>query len=249
MRTPSLKQQFPCHQCPFNNHKSFRAMNGDEIEFMEGFKKGELQVQSGSTFMVEGNNSPHLYTVLSGWAFRYKTLADGRRQILNYIMPGDFIGLQGGLLQEMQHSIQAMSDMLLCVFERGSLFSLFQRNPSLSYDVTWLAAREEQILDEHLLSVGRRTALERSAYLISFIHARAGRVNLFENPDILAPFTQTHVADTLGLSLVHTNKTLRTLQQRDMIEWVGKSCRIKSTEELSNLANWEGLPDVERPYI
>ncbi|MEM8750654.1 MAG: Crp/Fnr family transcriptional regulator [Pseudomonadota bacterium] len=224
-------------------------MSDQEIGFMGQFKTGELQVQAGSTFLVEGTNSPHLYTVLSGWGFRYKTLEDGRRQILNFVLPGDFVGLQGGLLEEMQHSVESLSDMMLCVFERDSLYKLFKKSPSLAFDVTWLAAREEQILDEHLLSVGRRTALERSAYLISFLSQRAKRVGLLGEKEPLSPFTQTHVADTLGLSLVHTNKTLRKLQQRGLIRWSGKSCYVKEEEKLMRIADWEGLPETPRPFL
>ncbi|MCE3518985.1 Crp/Fnr family transcriptional regulator, partial [Escherichia coli] len=105
----------------------------DELEFLSGFKTGELVADAGTTFLVEGANSAHLFTVLSGWAFRYKTLEDGRRQILNYVLPGDLIGLQGSLMKEMQHSIEAMSPVILCVFQRDKLPNLFRTFPSLAY--------------------------------------------------------------------------------------------------------------------
>jgi len=73
----------------------FRPFTAEELAFISRFKKGELTVERGATVLVEGSHSAHLYTVLSGWAFRYKLLSDGRRQILNYTMPGDLIGLQG----------------------------------------------------------------------------------------------------------------------------------------------------------
>ena len=115
---------------------------------------------------LEGTSSAHLYTVLTGIAFRYKLLPDGRRQILNYCFPGDFIGLQGSVMQEMQHSIEALSDIVLCVFQREGLWRLFEIHAGLSFDVTWLAARSEQILDQQLLSdrpAQRRRAMRASA--------------------------------------------------------------------------------------
>lgn len=248
-RPLSLDQRYPCENCPLSKHDVLRKMSGDELEFMKGFKRGELQSQAGSTILVEGNNSPHLYTVLSGWGFRHKTLSDGRRQILNYVLPGDLIGLQGSLMEEMSHSIEALSDMMLCVFERENLGSLFKSSPPLAYDITWLAAREEQMLDEHLLSVGRRTAEERVAYLISFLAQRARRVGLLDDGDGLVPFTQTHIADTLGMSLVHTNRTLKKLQDRGLVRWQDRSCIILDEDRLQNIAGWDGLPDSPRPYI
>ena len=82
---------------------------------------------------------------------------DGRRQILNFALPGDFIGLQASIFDSIGNSVEALSDVVLCVFPREKLWDLYTRYPTLAFDVTWLAAREEQILDEHLLSVGRRT--------------------------------------------------------------------------------------------
>ena len=245
----SNQRSYPCEECPLADCEAFRDMSEREVEFMSALKKGELQVRAGSTVLLQGTNSPHLYTVLSGWGFRYKTMPDGRRQILNFIVPGDFVGLQGTLLGEMQHSVEALSDMLLCVFERDSLMSLFEQYAELAYDITWLAAREEQILDEHLLSIGRRTAVERAAYLIAFLHDRANCVGLLNEGDPLEPFTQSHVADTLGLSLVHTNKTLRKLQDQNLIRWLDKACHVENEERLKSLASWEGLPEMKRPFI
>jgi CRP-like cAMP-binding protein len=159
-------KQYPCESCPLRPLPPFRAFETEEVEFISSFKKGELSVDKGATVIVEGSHSAHLFTVLSGWGFRYKLLPDGRRQILNFIVNGDFVGLQAGLSLEMQHSVEALTPMLLCVFERGHLRQLYEKHPDLAFDVTWLAAREEQMLDEHLLSVGRRSALERAAYLI-----------------------------------------------------------------------------------
>src|SRR5690606_4132577 len=119
---------------------------------------------------------------------------DGRRQVLNYVMPGDMIGLQGSIMGEMQHSVEALSNLMLCVFERDELYALYRKFPSLAFDITWLAAREECMLDENLLSLGRRTALERAAYLLAFIESRASSVGLNggKNP-VEIPITQTHI--------------------------------------------------------
>jgi CRP-like cAMP-binding protein len=242
-------RQYPCERCPLRPLDIFRDFEKSELAFVSNFKKGELSVDKGATVVVEGNHSAHLYTVLFGLGFRYKLMADGRRQILNYLLPGDLIGLQGSLVGEMQHSVEALSPMLLCVFEREQLHTLYQNHPGLAYDITWIASREEQMLDENLLSIGRRTALERSAYLICFIWARAGKVNLVGKANALLPITQQHVADTLGLSLVHTNRTLRKLIDRKLIVWRDGGVEVLDFEALMNVARWEGLREVLRPLV
>ena len=165
----------PCEQCPLRKRPCLREFTADELAFVKTFKIDELHVDPGAGFLREGARSEYLYTVLNGWAFRYKMLDDGRRQILNYALPGDMVGLQGTLMQEMEHSVEALTPLTLCVFPRSKLFELYSKFPSLAFDITWLAAREEQLIDEHLVSLGRRTALERTAYLLLHLYrARRG---------------------------------------------------------------------------
>lgn len=237
-----------CKQCPLRALPHFRNFEAEELDFISHFKRGELAVDAGASILVEGSHSAHLYTVLSGWGFRYKTLEDGRRQILNYVMPGDLVGLQGTIMGEMQHSVEALSPVTLCVFERDKLMTLYNLHASLAFDLTWIAAREESILDEHLLSVGRRTALERAAYLLAYLQQRAKVLQLFPTPDFL-PITQQHIADTLGLSIVHTNKTLKKLAQRGLLRWQERGCEILKGDGLAELAGWEGLGEAKRPFI
>ena len=243
------EKRTPCEKCPLRKLDHFRAFTNEELAFVSQFKTGELAVDSGATILVEGAHSAHLFTVLSGWGFRYKMLDDGRRQILNYVMPGDLIGLQGSLMGEMQHSIEALSPVTLCVFERGKLNRLFENYPELAYDLTWIAAREERILDENLLSIGRRSALERAAYLIAFLYQRAEVLDLFSNSRVAIPISQQHVADTLGLSIVHTNKTLKKLAERGLIRWAEKGCNVRDIDGLLAVSGWEGLREPKRPFI
>jgi CRP/FNR family transcriptional regulator, anaerobic regulatory protein len=164
-------------------------------------------------------------------------------------MPGDMVGLQGTLMGEMQHTVEALSPMLLCVFERDELMSLFKAHPELAYDVTWIAAREETILDENLLSVGRRNAIERLAYLLSSIATRASDVGLFNGMPMEIPITQQHVADTLCLSLVHTNKTLRKLAGSRLLRWREGGCEVLDLERLQSLARWSPDKFTNRPFV
>ncbi len=241
--------RYPCAKCPIRGLSTFRKFNKKELEFISGFKTGELTVDPGATILSEGASSAHLYTVLSGWGFRYKLLDDGRRQILNFLLPGDFVGLQASLLTEMQHSVESLTTMLLCVFERERLWSLYKEMPALAFDMTWLAAREEQVLDEHLLSLGQRTAEERAAYLLLFLFARAEVRGLTKGNSFAFPFTQPHIADALGLSLVHTNRVLNRMARRKMIVLNKRHLELIDRERLAEIARWEPRSDGPRPYI
>jgi len=118
-RLPQAGRKLPCEKCPLRTFGALRDFTPEELAFVSQFKTGELNAEAGTTLLMQGTSSAHLYTVLSGWAFRYKTLPDGRRQILNFALPSDFLGLQGSVMQEMQHSVEALTDMVLCVFNRA----------------------------------------------------------------------------------------------------------------------------------
>lgn len=246
---PVSGRQVPCENCPLRLNPILREFTPEQLDFVKVFKSGELNVEAGTSILLQGTNNVHLYTVLAGWAFRYKTLADGRRQILNFAMPSDLLGLQGTIADEMQHSIEALTDMTLCVFPRDKLWELYSTHPTLAFDVTWLAARSEQILDENLLSIGRRTSLERMAYLLLHLFMRAEEVGLTRNGTIKFPFIQQHLADTLGMSLVHANKTLKRLYATKAVRWKGRLFEILDREALARIGGFEMTEQRQRPFI
>lgn len=239
----------PCALCPLRKRPGLREFSAEELAFVKMFKVDELRVDAGVSFLREGTHSEYLYTVLNGWGFRYKMLDDGRRQILNYALPADMVGLQGTLMHEMQHSVEALTPLVLCVFPRGKLWDLYSRLPSLAFDITWLAAREEQLIDEHLVSLGRRTALERTAFLLLHLFLRAEEASLVKNASIQFPFTQQHVADTLGMSLVHTNKTLKRLFLTNAVRWKDRVFEVVDRAALARIAGTGVNQQVPRPFI
>ena len=152
-------------------------------------------------------------------------------------------------MDEMEHSVEALTDVRLCVFPRERLWDLYSKFPSLAFDVTWLAAREEQLVDEHLLSVGQRSALERSARVLLMLFVRAQEVGLASATSIQFPFTQQHLADTLGMSLVHTNKTLKRLYAAGAVRWRDRVFEIIDREALAKIAGGDVSPQRKRPFI
>ena len=239
----------PCEQCQLRRRPSLREFSPEELAFVKTFKVDELRVDPGASFLREGTQSEYLYTVLNGWAFRYKMLDDGRRQILNYALPADMVGLQGALMNEMEHSVEALTPLVLCVFPRAKLWDLYSRLPSLAFDITWLAAREEQLIDENLVSLGRRTALERVAFLLLHLFIRAEEAGLVSGGSIQFPFTQQHLADTLGMSLVHTNKTLKRLFASRAVRWKDRVFEIVDRSTLVSLAGSDAVKVRPRPFI
>ena len=203
-----------CSQCPLRRLPLFMPNSADEIALVQSLKRRELSVGPGELLIQEGQSEASLFTLLTGWAYRFKTLSDGRRQILNFLLPGDFIGVQQKMVDVAAHGVMSLTAALLCVFQRDALWELHRQSPTMGFNVTWLSAREESLVDEGLLSVGRRSAEGRISALLMLLFKRAaGRQMDGGAGGVPFPLTQQHVADALGLSLVHTNKTMRKLER------------------------------------
>lgn len=238
-----------CAACPLRKRDAFRPNTPDEIAFIQGLKVGELSLRARDAILREGDIADRLYTLLSGWAFRYKTLPDGRRQILNFLLPGDLVGLQSKIFDEAAHGIEALTEVRLCCFSRDRVWDIFRSYPQLAFDVTWLGAHEESLVDDALFSVGRRSAAERVAALLLQLHQRATALGLGEGGVLRLPLTQVHIADALGLSDVHTNRTLQALRARGLFDLAGGMFRLRDPAGLRRLARAENLAHEPRPLI
>lgn len=238
-----------CRDCRLRSLEAFNAVTPQELAFIHEFRSGAALAAAGTSIISEQNPNGKLFTLYAGWAFRYKTLSDGRRQILNFLLPGDLIGLQQEFADGASHGVEALTDAALCVFPRDGLWDLFRKFPSLGYDVTWLSAREEGMVDENLLTNGRRTAAERVAMLLIHLYRRVERLGLANEGSIEFPINQQHIADALGLSLVHTNKTLRRLAQLGLHELRDGRLRLLNPRALDRLADYYDLPLRRVPLL
>ncbi len=240
-----------CAACPLSRLPLFLERSVSDVALIESLKQRQVARPAGTDIIREGQQDAPLHTLLSGWAYRYKTLSDGRRQILNFLLPGDFIGVQQRMGDSSAHGVRALTEVMLCVFQRGALWELHRSAPRLGFAVTWLTAHEESLVDDTLLSVGRRSAEERIATLLILLFKRAAALLPQGGAQGVAfPLTQQHIADGLGLSLVHTNKTLRKLERRGLHRIQDGRLYLLDAKALAHLADLygDGVP-TQRPLI
>jgi CRP/FNR family transcriptional regulator, anaerobic regulatory protein len=209
-----------CDVCPLRRSPWFQSVTPLELQILDSLKTGEAEFERGQDLISQTQSDGPLYTLLSGWAFRFKSLEDGRRQILSVLLPGDFVGLQQKMDGEASHGVRAITPVRACTFRRDALWRLHRELPSLGYSVTWLAAHGESVVDDQLLSVGRRNATERVAAFLLDLYTRAMALVVDPaEPGVEFPLTQDLVADAMGLSLVHTNRSLRALIRQGLCAW------------------------------
>jgi len=239
----------PCFECALRRTGAFKPINDLELAFINEMKRDHLVCPPGGEVIAAGQDQAELYTLYAGWAIRCKTLPDGRRQILNILLPGDLIGLQGAMFEAAAYSVEAITEVQLCLLPRRKMWSLFENMPELAFDVTWLGSREESIVDENLTSTGQRTAAERIAALIIQLYKRLDMLGLVVNGAMPFPLTQQHIADTLGLSLVHTNKSLAKLRKLGMFSQTNGTLLLSNPKALESLAQYFDEEAAQRPLI
>jgi CRP-like cAMP-binding protein len=238
-----------CFECALRACGLFKPVSQTELAFINDMKRDHLVLPAGRQIIRAGRDSDDLYTLYSGWAFRFKTLPDGRRQILSFLLPGDLLGLQAAMFDAAQHGIEALTEVELCLLPRPKVWELFGRAPELAFDVAWLGAREESIVDENLLSTGRRSAAERIAALIVTLYKRADALAMVADHTFAFPLSQQHIADALGLSLVHTNKTLARLRKIGMFTQANGSLTLANPRVLERIAQHFDQELARRPLI
>jgi CRP-like cAMP-binding protein len=241
--------QLSCYECALRACGLFKPVTAEELSSINQIKQNHLLLPAGAEIIRAGDPAPELYTLYSGWAFRFKTLPDGRRQILNFLLPGDLVGLQAVMFDAALHGIEALTEVQLCLLPRRQVWTLFEKMPALAFDVTWLGSREESIIDENLTSAGRRSALERVAALVVALYKRANALGLVAEHTFAFPLTQQHVADALGLSLVHTNKTLARLRRMGMFTQANGMLTLTNPRVLERIGQYFDEDILQRPLI
>lgn len=238
-----------CDTCPLRKLDAFVDHSAEEAKFMQRFKVGELSVEPGTTLLTEGANAAQLYTVLSGQGLRTKRVGSDRRQVVSFVFPGDFLGLQAGVIGTMGHTVEATTAMTLCVFDRAELWSLFKNHPTRAFDMTWLAAAEEMFLGEALTAIGQRSALESVAWAMLRLFRRGQALGLTTGNQMPLPYRQQDLADALGLSLVHTNKTLAKFKARGMMTWADGMLTLNDEAALQQMIGEAETKIRPRPFM
>ena len=175
---------------------------------------------------------------MSGWVCSYKMLPDGTRQIIGFNIPGDFLGLRSVLLRVADHNVEPVTKIEASEVLVSDLIDAFSRSPRLATAVLWAASRDEAMVVEHLIDLGRRNSIQRTAHLLLELGARLMLVGLGTKSGYACPLSQYLLADALGLSAVHTNRVLRQLRERGLLTFRDGKATFDNFNGLVELAEF-----------
>lgn len=199
------------------------------------------QVGAGQTIIEQGERPDDVRLVLSGFAYRYKVLRDGKRQIVALLVPGDFCDLHVAILGAMDHGIAAMSLCTIADLSRATVLDLTEKYPRIGRALWWATLVDEAVLREWLVNIGRREAAPRMAHLFCELLVRLQAVGLADQASYPFPLTQVDLADALGLTPVHVNRTVQALRQAGLIVLKKRRLAIPDVRRLKAFCEFDPI--------
>ncbi len=218
---------------------AFVQLSERELACLADLQSVPVRVKRGKELVHEGQTGHTAYVLQAGWACSYKLLPDGGRQIIAFPLPGDCVGLRSVLLRTSDHSFSALTDAVVSCVEGTRMMRIFTEFPRLGAAILWAASRDEAMVVEHLVSIGRRSAIERTAHFFLELHERLLLVGLATEREFICPLNQYVLADALGLSAIHVNRVLRQLRERHLLTLKGRKVIIQDMPALKSLAGYQ----------
>lgn len=199
---------------------------------------GCLSVGRQADLIVDGVQCRNLCFIKDGYAVRYKLLRNGKRQIVNVLLPGDVVGLLGSFYERANYSVTAITDLTVntCSLER--YVQLCYRRPQFALALCWIAVQEATTHAEHIISLGRRTPIERLAHFLLELQERLRIVGRSKDQSFTLPFSQNVMADVLGLSVPHLNRMMQKLRLEKLIADKDRHIKFIDKEGLESLAHY-----------
>lgn len=187
----------------------------------------------------EGDEPGPVFVILEGWACRYKILPSGTRQIMAFLMPGDCCDLHVNMLAQMDHSIQAITAAKVATISRTDMQAMLHKHASIARAMYTAQLIDEGIMRSWIVSMGRRSSLERVAHLMCELYLRARNIGLTSDGHLTLPLSQVVLADALGMTAVHINRVLKVLRQSGAMALSRGSLDILDPTKLVQIAGFD----------
>lgn len=195
---------------------------------------------AGQYLARDGDRAEYCTLLLSGYANRSKIVGDGGRQIVAIHMKGDMIDLQNGMLGIADHNVQALTSIEVLLVPRAAILDIVERHPAVARAMWHETLVDGSTQREWTTNVGRRDAHARLAHLLCEFGLRVEAAGLGVRTHYDLPLTQEQLADCLGLTPVHVNRTLKVLDRQELITRTLRSIRICDWDRLAGAGDFNG---------
>ena len=217
----------------------YQPLSSDERESLRTLPIKSKFFSRGEVIAGQGSCPDESALLLEGFAFRYKVLQSGSRQIVSVQIPGDFVDLHSLLLRPLDHAVAAASPAQIGRVSHASLKQLIEKHPRLGLSLMWDVAVDGAVSREWLATQGRRSAYQQLAHLFCELYLRLDWAGLVEERSINLPLTQAELGDCCGLSTVHVNRSLQSLRRDGLVKSEGQRLSIPDLDALARAAEFD----------
>ena len=235
-----------CRECPVRGMALFRDVPEAQLGWTQEFREAQYLLPAREILYREGDTAHSLYTLFDGWLILFKILDNGKRQILRFLLPGDFFGFQvdgigptGGYM----HGSQALMESTLCVFPTIQLRSMIEQQPYLTTRLAEMEMHDLTLSQYHLIGTARKNSEARIAFLMLELFHRV-RMQMQKDYDeernsIIFPPTREDIGDAVGLSSTHVNRILKEMALEGWIHCDSKRLTIFDEEALMEIGQFD----------
>ncbi len=218
----------------------FGDLGAGEIAALEKLSHNCKTFAAGETLVRQGARPFSVFLILKGVAYRYKHLANGKRQIFGYLLAGDICDAHFIVSRHSDHDIGLLTEAEVAMIPMHELDSVMAEYPGIRRALLKVRVADDEILREWLLNVGQRSAPQKLAHFICEISQRlraVGSVDLDGSFEV--PLTQRDVADTLGLTVVHVSRCLQKFRREGLVHWSRQRLTIINLPRLRQVAGFD----------
>ncbi|MEA1835274.1 Crp/Fnr family transcriptional regulator [Methylobacterium durans] len=219
--------------------ESIAPLSDDERQAILNLPAKTRALRASQDIVRDGDKPSQCCLILSGWAYRYKIIGKGRRQIFSFHIPGDIPDLPSLHINTADHSLGTLTEATVALIPHDSLRDLIARFPRVAAILWRDTLVDAAIFREWMIGMGRRSALERIAHLFCELYLKLQAVGLAESYRCSLPITQIDLGDALGLSNVHVNRVLQEMRRRRLITLRGHALVIEDWDELNGLSEFD----------
>lgn len=222
-----------------NRLSGYAPLDDADVGLLAKACRNVRDVPAGHHLIMEGDKPDPVFVILDGWACGYKILPDGGRQILAFMLPGDFCDIHIAVLRAFDHSIVTITAAKVATLPRAQMEALVEAGPTISRAFWWSQLVDQSVLRAWIVSMGRRTAKERVAHLMCELYIRMRNIGLATDDRCEMPLTQIVIADAVGLTPVHVNRVLKSLRLEKVMELSSGSLTISDPVRLAEIAGFD----------
>ena len=242
-----------CKTCSIRKLALFQGVPPEQLDWTQHYRENQYTISSGSTLFHQNDLTHHVYTVFEGWLALYQITESGRRQIVRFALPGDFIGFQVDSFGKTTHAAVALTKGVLCGFPRQKLANMMSEQPEISKSLITIVSRDMGLCQQHFFGMTQKTAKESISFLFLELYHRIQRKVQYQDGKektnwIPFPLTQEDIGDATGVTKIHTNRIIRELKEKKLIECSHRKLVILNENALAEIAQFD-ISIIDNPQV